>query len=154
MPNTQTKAPSRKLLPGVALERTAKRMKQHFQRQLQSADADITIDQWVMLQELSHQDGQSQLELGRATYKDAPTVTRIIDLLCKKGLTSRVTDPKDRRRFRIELTPEGREKIKAVMPIIEQARATAWRGMDPAQINQMIDTLNQLFENLSDHSDQ
>lgn len=137
------------ILPGVILERTAKRMKQYFQKQLQASGVGITIDQWVLLQELDRKNGQSQLDLARATNKDAPTITRIIDLLCKKGLTERVVDPADRRRFRIHLTRTGKKKIETVLPIIEQARITAWEGIDEAQLDQMIETLNHLYQNLS-----
>lgn len=133
---------------GFILERTAKRMKQFFQQRLAAADADITIDQWVLLQELDKQDGQSQLDLARATFKDAPTVTRIIDLLDKKGLTRRVPDPEDRRRFRIELTENGRQKIREVLPLVKSFRQEAWQGLTEAEVDQLVATLNKLFDNL------
>lgn len=135
-------------VPGFILERTAKRMKQYFQRALASADAGITIDQWVILQQLHIQDGLSQLHLAKATYKDAPTVTRIIDLLCKKDLTVRVPDEADRRRFKIQLTEGGKAKIEEVLPIIKEARTVAWNHLDDEQITQLEVTLNQIFDNL------
>ena len=127
-------------------------MKQHFQKELSSAEAGITIDQWVVLQELHRKDGISQLEIARATYKDAPTITRIIDLLCKKGLTQRVEDQKDRRRFRIKLTPEGHQKIEETLPIIKLARSAAWSGLDDDAIENLVNTLNVIFENLDESS--
>ena len=133
---------------GFILERTAKRLKQHFQRALQTAEAGITIDQWVILQELDREDGLSQLELARAVFKDPPTVTRIIDLLCDKGLTRRVADPADRRRFRIQLTQGGRRKIREVLPIIQRARSQAWKGLSNGDIDQLMQTLNTVFDNL------
>jgi len=136
-------------ISGFILERTAKRMKQHFQQCLAAADAGITIDQWVVLQVLDKQDGLSQLEIAKATYKDAPTITRIIDLLCEKGLTLRVTDEQDRRRFKIKLTQEGQERIQAVLPVIQQSRRQAWDGLKNEQIDQLVDTLNKVFHNLS-----
>ena len=134
---------------GFILERTAKRLKQFFQQQLAAADTGITIDQWVVLQVLNRQEGLSQLEIARETYKDAPTITRIIDLLCRKGLTHRITDPADRRRFKIQLTDEGREKIEGALPIIRDARRQAWRGIEDAEIDRLVDALNSLFDNLS-----
>lgn len=134
---------------GFILERTAKRLKQFFQQQLTAADTGITIDQWVVLQVLDRQEGLSQLEIARETYKDAPTITRIIDLLCRKGLTQRVTDPADRRRFKIQLTGEGREKIDATLPIIRDARRQAWQGIEDTEIDRLVDVLNDLFNNLS-----
>lgn len=135
-------------LPGFVLERASKRMKQYFQEQLQQAGCGITIDQWVILQELEKQDGLSQLEIAKATFKDAPTVTRIIDLLCEKGLTHRITDQEDRRRFQIELTEAGRNKIAEALPIIEKAREKTWQGFDEERLDALMHMLNEVFENL------
>lgn len=135
---------------GFVLERTAKRLKQYFQQQLAAADTGVTIDQWVVLQVLDKQDGASQLDIARATYKDAPTITRIIDLLCKKKLTRRAPDPEDRRRFRIYLTPAGREKIQEVLPIIKAARDVAWDGLSDEHIDQMVKVLDMVFDNLTE----
>ncbi len=139
---------------GFILERTAKRLKQFFQQQLTAAGAGITIDQWVVLQVLDRQEGLSQLEIARETYKDAPTVTRIIDLLCSKGLTRRITDPADRRRFKIQLTDEGRKKIDATLPIIRDARRQAWQGIEDKEIDRLVGILNSVFDNLSSEDNQ
>lgn len=135
-------------VPGFILERTAKRMKQYFQRSLTAANTGITIDQWVVLQQLHLKDGLNQLDIARATYKDAPTITRIIDLLCNKKLTRRTPDENDRRRFKILLTAAGKEKIAEVLPIIKQARSDAWDGLSDEQISQLENTLNVVFLNL------
>lgn len=135
---------------GFVLERTAKRLKQYFQQQLAAADTGVTIDQWVVLQALDKQDGASQLKIAKATFKDAPTITRIIDILCKKDLTQRFPDPDDRRRFKIYLTASGKEKIKEVLPIIKTARHTAWGGLSDESIDQMVKVLNLVFDNLSE----
>jgi DNA-binding MarR family transcriptional regulator len=137
-------------ISGFILERTAKRMKQYFQQKLAQTDADITVDQWVVLQELDREEGLSQLEIGRATFKDAPTITRIIDLLCKKGLTRRTPDPEDRRRFRIQLTGKGRQKIGEVLPTVKSFRREAWQGLKEEEVDRLVSTLNKIFENLND----
>lgn len=136
-------------MPGFTLERTAKRMKQFFQQTLTAAGADITIDQWVVLQVLNQEDGLSQFHIAQATYKDAPTITRIIDLLCQKSLTKRTTDPDDRRRFRIQLTDKGKQTIAEVLPIIERARGKAWKGLNQQQMDGLMATLDMVFDNLS-----
>lgn len=136
------------LTSGFMLEKTAKKLKQYFQRQLQKAEAGITIDQWVILQQLDQKNGLSQLEIGQGTFKDAPTVTRIIDLLCQKKLIRRVKDPSDRRRFKIQLTSAGRRKIEEVIPVIRRARSQAWEGLGDEDIDRLAHTLNLIFENL------
>ncbi len=132
----------------VILERTAKRMKRFFQEELLAIDADITVDQWVVLQQLEKKEGQNQLAIAQAVYKDAPTVTRILDLLAKKKLVKRVEDDSDRRRYNIELTKLGRQRIKKVWPHIKAARQKAWVGLDDEAIDKLIESLNQVFENI------
>ena len=124
-------------------------MKQYFQERLTAAQTDITIDQWVVLQELERQDGQSQMDIARATYKDAATLTRIIDLLCKKELTERVADAADRRRFKVYLTETGRTKIANVLPIIRECRTQAWAGLSDEAVDHLVDTLNHIYDNLT-----
>ena len=145
-------ADKKSTVSAFVLERTSRRMKQFFQERLTAAQTDITIDQWVVLQELQKRDGQSQMEIARATYKDAATLTRIIDLLCKKELTRRIADPTDRRRFNVYLTPGGHEKIANVLPIIRQCRSQAWAGLSDEAVDQLVETLNDIYDNLTEPS--
>ena len=133
---------------GFVLERTAKKMKRAFQQRLLLAEAGITVDQWVILQTLSRSDGLSQLEIGEAVFKDAPTITRIIDLLCQKQLTRRVPDPEDRRRFRIQMTALGQEKAEEVLPLVRDFREQAWKGLSEAEVDQLVSMLNRIYDNL------
>ncbi len=134
---------------GFVIERTSKRMKQFFQRMLKEAKAGITVDQWIILQLLEKESGISQLEIAQQTYKDAPTVTRIIDLLVGKDLLKRVPDEEDRRRFKIHLTDEGYKKIEEVLPLAKQFRARAWNGLSEQDKEQLTTYLNQIFKNLA-----
>ena len=132
----------------VILERTAKRMKRFFQERLVAADAGITVDQWVVLNQLDKEDGQSQLEIAKAVFKDAPTVTRILDLLEEKALIMRVPDTADRRRFNIQLTSAGKRKVEEVWPYMKAGRQKAWAGLDDESIDQLTESLNHIFENI------
>ncbi|MCB9082372.1 MAG: MarR family transcriptional regulator [Lewinellaceae bacterium] len=135
-------------IPGFILERTAKRLKQYFQQQLLLLDAGITIDQWVMLQSVEHTPGINQLDLAKAVFKDAPTVTRMIDLLVNKGLLERRPDPGDRRRFCIHLTPAGQAKIQEVLPHMRQFRQEAWAGLTEGETETLMSLLNKVFQHL------
>ena len=145
----QLNSKSRKTeISGFIIERTAKKMKQSFKRILKEQRAEITVDQWVILQELQKENGLSQFEIAARTFKDAPTVTRIIDLLCKKQLLERLPDAEDRRKFNIFLTNAGKLKIGEVLPMVEAFRAEAWNGLSDKEINQLKNTLNTIFQNL------
>ncbi|HRD82000.1 MAG TPA: MarR family transcriptional regulator [Saprospiraceae bacterium] len=133
---------------GFVLERTARRMKQFVQEHLTQAGAGITVDQWLILQELDRQDGQSQLDIAKATYKDPPTMTRILDILVEKGLVHRAHDPADRRRFNILLTPAGRSKIEEVLPLVRAARREAWGGLSEPEMAELTRMLDAVFQHL------
>jgi DNA-binding MarR family transcriptional regulator len=135
-------------LSGFVIERTAKRMKQACQQYFHQAGIDLTVDQWVLLQELHRTDGQGQNDLARKTFKDAPTVTRIIDILCKKGLTERTTDPDDRRKFNIFLTPAGKKLIGDAIPVIKQFRLQAYSGLTDDELDLLNGILDRIFLNL------
>ncbi|MEM9824057.1 MAG: MarR family winged helix-turn-helix transcriptional regulator [Bacteroidota bacterium] len=136
-------------ISGFIIERTAKRMKQRFKRMLKEAKVGVTVDQWIILQLLDQRDGLSQFEIASDTFKDAPTVTRIIDLLCKKDLCERVADQKDRRKFNIHLTKKGKEKVVEVKPITKDFRKIGWNGLSDEDINEMSRILNVIFNNLA-----
>ena len=135
---------------GFIIERTAKRMKQACQQRLKAAGIDITVDQWVILQELAQKDGLSQYEIAKKTFKDAPTITRIIDLLCKKELTTRVLDTQDRRRFKICLTDQGKKYIEDILPVIHDFRQQAYQNLSTENMSQLIELLNTIFDNLGE----
>lgn len=132
---------------GFYIERTAKRMKQHLQRKFNSLNYGITVDQWVILDVLHDDDGMSQYEIADRTYKDAPTVTRIIDLLCKKGLTKREIDESDRRRFNIFLTTQGREKVNEILPVVMEFRNQGLRGLCNEDYQRLMRVLDTIFDN-------
>lgn len=71
------------------IDTTIKKIRNALQKQLTEAGFDLTVDQWVLIDHIFRKQGISQNELAEMTFKDPPTVTRIIDLLEKKGLVER-----------------------------------------------------------------
>ncbi len=93
---------------GTDLDRTTRLLKHHYLRAFKEAGVDISTEQWVLLDHLVGSGEQSQTELANGTWKDAPTVSRIVDKLCKKKLTARQRFPNDRRRYNVVVTHSGR----------------------------------------------
>ena len=84
---------------GAYLDRTLRMVRLDLGKRFKKVGVDITPEQWMILSSLYKNNGQSQTELGNDSFKNAPTVSRIIDLLCKKGLTERQRFENDRRRL-------------------------------------------------------
>jgi DNA-binding MarR family transcriptional regulator len=131
------------------LERTARRIKQYAQQRFNNECFDITVDQWLVLKNLRNSNDLNQSELAELTGKDHPTLTRIIDLLCKKGLTERRMDVEDRRSFIIHLTKKGEENIANWSPKVAEIRMKAWENLTEEDYENLKRILNTIYNNLN-----
>lgn len=141
--------PALTYLPGFDIEITAKLLKQHFQRFLKARKAELTVDQWVIIKILYDENDLVQQELVRRSSKDAPTMTRILDLLVKKGLVQRAQSKDDRRKFLIHLTNSGKQKVEEVYSYYEEFRQRAYAGILKEEQQTLRTILNRIKENLS-----
>lgn len=130
------------------LDRTARRVKQYAQRKFKLEDFDITVDQWLILKNLSENELVSQAEMAQVLFKDQPTLTRIIDLLAKKGYVERAPHPNDRRSFRLVLTPTGAAKVAELKPKVSEIRQKAWENLNEGDFEEFKRILNKIYDNL------
>ncbi|MFM6954399.1 MAG: MarR family winged helix-turn-helix transcriptional regulator [Sphingobacteriaceae bacterium] len=130
------------------LDRTARKVKQYAQRQFNTQSFDITVDQWLVLKNLKEQEHLNQTELAELLGKDHPTLTRIIDLLCKKDLVERRVNPTDRRSFTVHLTPIGKENVALWSPQMAQIRMKAWENLSEKDYSDFKRILNTIYTNL------
>ncbi|MFD2202169.1 MarR family winged helix-turn-helix transcriptional regulator [Shivajiella indica] len=130
------------------LDRTARRVKQYAQRKFKLGDFDLTVDQWLVLKNLSENELLSQSELAQLVFKDQPTLTRIIDLLTKKGYVERVPHPMDRRSFQLHLTESGTIKVNELKPKVASIREKAWENLNEKDFEEFKRILNTIYFNL------
>lgn len=130
------------------LDRTARKVKQYAQQQFKLGDFDVTVDQWLVMKNLSENGPMSQTELAGLVFKDHPTLTRIIDLLSKKGYVERVPHPQDRRSFQLHLTDSGVSKVTALRPQILEIREKAWENLNQTDFDEFKRILNTIYQNL------
>ena len=129
------------------LDKAIKTYRQFAQRRMNEAGLAITIDQWLVLHAIEDKPGIAQLEIAEQVFKDAASVTRIIDLLIKKEYLQRNTHESDRRRFSLELTKQGNAIVKQVAKVAEQNRSIALRGINDQQMLQLKQTLSLIINN-------
>ena len=135
---------------GFAMENTVKIMKQSLNRMLLlHPEIDITVDQWVLINILQKHNSLSQQELGELTFKDAPTITRMLDLLVQKGFISRQADQADRRKFLITLTQNGDRMFELTEPIVKEFRASSYTHITDEELILMDQIIKKIFDNLT-----
>ena len=84
------------------------------------------------------------------TGKDHPTLTRIIDLLCKKGLTERKIQANDRRCFTIHLTELGIQRVAEWEPNMAEIRMKAWQNLTEEDYKNLKRILDTIYMNLDE----
>lgn len=132
---------------GAYLDRTVKQIRQNYVKAFKEIGVDITTEQWVLLDNLYQNNGISQNELAERNFKNAPTVSRIIDLLCKKGLTERQRFENDRRRYKIFMTERGKELYEKALPAVLNLRKQGWNNLTDEDYDNLVRIVNQIFEN-------
>ncbi|MEM6772157.1 MAG: MarR family transcriptional regulator [Bacteroidota bacterium] len=135
---------------GTLLDRTTRLMKAHFMRTFKEEGIDLTPEQWVLLDHLFKTGSASQTDLANGTFKDAPTVSRIIDKLAQKGLAARSRFPNDRRRYQVDLTNKGREVHGILNPKVEQLRVQTWDGLTQEDYDELVRLLRTIRENFAE----
>lgn len=134
---------------GVHLDVTLKVIKQDLIKRFREKGIELTPEQWTLLSSLAKNGTIYQRELAEGTFKDAPTVSRIIELLRKRGFITRKADKVDRRRFLITLTHSGQEVYERSAPIVHDARVKGWKNLSNADYEQLLRILSQVAENIT-----
>jgi len=132
------------------LFQTSKKLRLFAKNRLRELEIDLTFDQWSILTPLLTTNGQYQREIAAQTNKDAPTLTRIIDKLCKKGLTERVIDHGDRRKFKIYITTKGQELMDIATPNINEGLRQKLEVLSDQQVTNAVEALSVLGGQLED----
>ncbi|MEO1262250.1 MAG: MarR family transcriptional regulator [Bacteroidota bacterium] len=132
---------------GARIDRTLKIIKANYQKAFKEVGVDITTEQWVLMDSLYKDNGISQNDLANGSFKNAPTVSRIIDLLCKKGLTERHRFENDRRRYKIFLTDLGKATYEKALPRVIELRKQGWENLTEEDYQVFSRIMDQIFKN-------
>jgi len=130
------------------LDKTSRRIKQYAQKKFNEFNFGVTVDQWIILKQLYQNCDMYQGELAEVTFKGTPTLTRIVDLLCEKGLTEREMDITDRRKFKVNLTLKGHQKVEEMMPKVSRIRKAAWANLEHDDFKHFKYVLETIYKNL------
>lgn len=135
---------------GAVIDKTIKQIKANYQRKFEELDINITTEQWMVIDCLAEKNTQTQTELAENSFKNKPTVSRILNLLEKKNMIDRIPVKTDRRKFHIQLTSFGKQIHKKLFPEVEALRLKGWKGLNDKDYNNLERILNVIFKNFED----
>jgi len=145
MPNNQfKKGELYSFITGKASTAIARRL----QKKLNAAGLNITIEQWSVLYHLWKQEGISQQELCNATFRDKPSITRLVDNLEKLNLVKRVASENDRRINLIYLTRQAQKLQEETMVLAEETLNEALETVPTDKVDVCKEVLQLVYDNL------
>ena len=124
---------------------TAHALRKAFDRM--AAGLGVTRAQWKVLMKLSHRPSLRQVELADILDIEPITLSRIVDRLQEAGLVERVSDPTDRRAWRLQVTAKAHPIIEKLHGVGAELVDQAFGGIDPKDIEIARRVLARVREN-------
>jgi DNA-binding MarR family transcriptional regulator len=132
------------VINGMASTAVARRLQKNFRL----AGLEITIEQWSILYHLWKQDGLSQQELCNRTFRDKPSITRLIDNLEKQKLVKRMPSKEDRRINLVCLTEPAKLLQDKTIELANQTMDEALIGVGKNEIEIVKQVFQKVYDNL------
>lgn len=122
-------------------------------RNFKKEGLDITPEQWTILIYLWKKDGVKQQDLCDATFKDKPSMTRLLDNMERQHLVVRISQAKDRRTNLIYLTKTGRDLEEPASRITTLTLQEALEGISSQELETCQEVMKRIFLNTTDDSE-
>jgi DNA-binding MarR family transcriptional regulator len=108
----------------------------------------LSAQQFWVLVHLDAEDGPPLRRVCEALRIDAPTASRIVGALSRRGLVRPAVDPADRRRTRLRLTAAGRALARELQPLAGEFRGAVERELSRAEARELRRLLNKVITGL------
>lgn len=137
---------------GLHLDLVLRKIQKAYLRAFDELGIAVTIEQWVILHQI-HELGEhaSQKEIVKGNFRNRATTSRVIGGLERKGWISKTRFEGDQKRYKLELTPEGKRIIDITLPIAHQLRKQAIKDIDPKEFGIFLKVLDQIGENYEEN---
>ena len=132
------------VINGMASTAVARRLQKNFRL----AGLEITIEQWSVLYHLWKKDGLSQQELCNRTFRDKPSITRLLDNLEKQKLVKRMPSKEDRRINLVCLTESAKLLQDKTIELANQTMDEALIGVGKNEIEIVKQVFQKVYDNL------
>jgi len=132
-------------ITGMASTALARRLQKNFRL----AGIEITIEQWSVLYHLWKEDGLSQQELCLRSFRDKPSITRLVDNLEKLKLVKRVSSKEDRRINLVFLSKAAKKLQEQTLSLANQTLNEALEAVSQEEIEVCRTVLQKVYDNLT-----
>jgi DNA-binding MarR family transcriptional regulator len=123
-------------------------MSAYFRKRLIESGIDLTVEQWGVLAQLWNQNSLSQDKLAYLLCVDKSSLSRVLDVMERKGLVARHRDPGDARRKILCSTPTAERLKKQCRDVAENAMADILKGISPSEHAACVNVLKRIKDTI------
>lgn len=109
----------------------------------------ISIAHWYYLRVLAERGELNQLELSRRVGIASTTAVPALDSLERRGLLKRTRDPRDRRKYYVRLTGDGKRLVEQLLPEHIEMISGSLHGLTDEDLTAFWKVLHRITKNLS-----
>jgi DNA-binding MarR family transcriptional regulator len=124
-------------------------MQKRLSELLEQAQTGITADQFRLLTHLWKEDGITQQQLAYLLKRDKAGVTRMVDILEKQHLVTRIANKQDRRANLVYLTKTGKELENSCAECAKQCLQDSMQDFTIEEQNMLATLLQKAIQNLN-----
>ena len=130
---------------GYLINYTTRNLRKYAANLFRQNELDITMDQWAILNITKDNGGISHLTLlSEMMAKDPPTITKMVDLLCKKNYLERKLDENDRRKWNLVITTDGIKREAQAYKIVQEIRKKITSSLTKKEIEELKHILSKI----------
>lgn len=127
------------------INRVGVRMSESFSARL--TEFGISLGMWRVLAALNHNGDQRLSDLAHLTSIEVSTLSRLVGTMQRKKLVSRARSGQDARAIRVELTREGTELTRRLVPIAQAIERTALKAISAKDAALLRRRLKGMYDN-------
>ncbi len=132
---------------GFLLADVSRLMRRRFDAR--AREIGLTRAQWRVLTQLRRREGINQTALAEIIEIEPISLGRHIDRLVEKNFVERRPDPRDRRAWRLYLTPDAQPVMDRLRALSTVNRKEVLQGIPTEESEALIETLLKLKSNLT-----
>ncbi|MDC6367162.1 MULTISPECIES: MarR family winged helix-turn-helix transcriptional regulator [Flavobacteriaceae] len=133
---------------GFHLDTVLRKIQEAYVQRFAELGIEITIEQWVILHQV-YKLGEkaSQRDIVQLNFRNRATISRVIGGMERKDWVNKTRFEGDQKRFKLELTKEGKKVIDLILPHAIQLRKLTVNRLDVFEFETFLKVLEQIGAN-------
>ena len=128
----------------LSLGKSTKLLRERLNALLETADTNISFDQWLIVDLIGMQAGINQKTIVKVLYKEPASVSRMVNKLISKKLIVRSINPLDKKAYQLFLSNKGKTLFEKIKPEIDKEFKEIFTNIYERELNLVLNILDRL----------